>query len=575
MGEAAYTLAIQAFLSNRLGITTGELDVREGVDGVAQIITNVDENGDPTLDSAYLTIRDLSAETKAIALDLNAAFNDTLSTERLTITELPDGTSTVTTVLDEFFQPTDDSITFIVEHGQTMGEALDNAERQALLDYLNRAENDQAVFMQGADALWANVLASPDIPFVNIGGPFDEPYFIVLPNGPYDTSNVGYDSYLQNLAIYDQLMKTMAQSVIDRNGQMVLDAFPDLFTAEGELVDSFVQFAADNNLPIPPKVWLVDFSSIDPAAPLDQLQATVDDLKGVLGEYPAVYYSSLLEPEGGENISAVADALVGVNEELKNHVRSIFMAMVDLEGNEFLIRAEDLDKTNYCYKPNYGCGLPDDFEPLRPEDRAEWYNELAIALGEAVEEPAPGVEPAQFLTGAEATAQILTIVEDKARAEVSSMLPANMVEAAVASAIDLASQQLAILDEGELVVIATVLSADPTNIDKLQGLVEATDRASAVSAACGGTDPTCPVDAYRHVLWSYYLAVEFGPEFAQFVTDTYEDDTIRDTGNTEAEHQMDYANNAVGRTYAAMAPALTDDEILGLMKDDPNAILAA
>ncbi len=44
------------------------------------------------------------------------------------------------------------------------------------------------------------------------------------------------------------------------------------------------------------------------------------------------------------------------------------------------------------------------------------------------------------------------------------------------------------------------------------------------------------------------VAIEkYGPEFAQFVTDAHEQG---DTDNTEAEHQMDYTNNQIGRKYA-------------------------
>ncbi len=60
-------------------------------------------------------------------------------------------------------------------------------------------------------------------------------------------------------------------------------------------------------------------------------------------------------------------------------------------------------------------------------------------------------------------------------------------------------------------------------------------------------NPAVPEDAYRHVLWSYLLTKEYGPEFAKIVTDSHEEG---DMTNTEAEHRMDYANNTIGREYA-------------------------
>ena len=56
-----------------------------------------------------------------------------------------------------------------------------------------------------------------------------------------------------------------------------------------------------------------------------------------------------------------------------------------------------------------------------------------------------------------------------------------------------------------------------------------------------------PEDAYRHVLWSYLLTTNYGPDFAKKVTDAHEEG---DMSNTEAEHEMDYNNNAIGREYA-------------------------
>ena len=83
-------------------------------------------------------------------------------------------------------------------------------------------------------------------------------------------------------------------------------------------------------------------------------------------------------------------------------------------------------------------------------------------------------------------------------------------------------------------------------------------------------DGLVPEDAYRHVLWSYLLTREFGAEFAEKVTDAHE---IGSTTNTEAEHRMDYNNNAVGRSYAEKGVA--EAEILARVRRDPAVIQQA
>ena len=80
-------------------------------------------------------------------------------------------------------------------------------------------------------------------------------------------------------------------------------------------------------------------------------------------------------------------------------------------------------------------------------------------------------------------------------------------------------------------------------------------------------DGSVPEDAYRHVLWSYLLTQEFDAEFAEKVTDAHE---IGSTTNTEAEHRMDYNNNAVGRRYAAEGVA--EPEVLSRVRRDPAVI---
>ena len=86
-------------------------------------------------------------------------------------------------------------------------------------------------------------------------------------------------------------------------------------------------------------------------------------------------------------------------------------------------------------------------------------------------------------------------------------------------------------------------------------------------AACA-KDATVSEDAYRHVLWSFLLTKEFGPEFAKQVTDAHEIGSVK--ANTDAEHRMDYNNNEVGRGYAKAGYA--EDRILELVRTDPQVI---
>ncbi len=76
-----------------------------------------------------------------------------------------------------------------------------------------------------------------------------------------------------------------------------------------------------------------------------------------------------------------------------------------------------------------------------------------------------------------------------------------------------------------------------------------------------------PEDAYRHVLWSFLLTRTYGPEFARRVTDAHE---IGDTGNTEADHRMDYNNNDIGRRYAA--EGVQEAELLGRVRTDGRVV---
>ncbi|HJX30934.1 MAG TPA: hypothetical protein VJ624_03670 [Thermodesulfobacteriota bacterium] len=94
------------------------------------------------------------------------------------------------------------------------------------------------------------------------------------------------------------------------------------------------------------------------------------------------------------------------------------------------------------------------------------------------------------------------------------------------------------------------------------------DYARTQSEAAYAKDATVSEDAYRHVLWSFLLTKEFGPEFARHVTDAHEIGAVKP--NTEADHKMDYNNNKVGRDYAKAGYA--EDLILELVMTDPQVI---
>ncbi len=73
-----------------------------------------------------------------------------------------------------------------------------------------------------------------------------------------------------------------------------------------------------------------------------------------------------------------------------------------------------------------------------------------------------------------------------------------------------------------------------------------------------------PEDAYRHVLWSYLLTLEYGAEFAQVVTNAHEIGSY----NTAEEKAKDRQNNQVGIHYAQ--EGLREDELLARMLSDPR-----
>ncbi len=113
---------------------------------------------------------------------------------------------------------------------------------------------------------------------------------------------------------------------------------------------------------------------------------------------------------------------------------------------------------------------------------------------------------------------------------------------------------------------AALLSVNLVKVPKLLKIMNTAKKESEKFKA----DDGIPEDAYRHVLWSYLLAEEYGPVFAKQITDAHEqgDDT-----NTKAEHRMDYNNNEVGRSYALKQ--YKRHEILTYLLLDPNVIREA
>ncbi len=96
-------------------------------------------------------------------------------------------------------------------------------------------------------------------------------------------------------------------------------------------------------------------------------------------------------------------------------------------------------------------------------------------------------------------------------------------------------------------------------------LLEIKDDAESTSARASQADEEVPQDAYRHILWSYLLTQAYGAEFAEQVGDAHEQG---DTGNTQAEREMDLHNNAIGRKYSD--EGVSRRAVLNRLLADPN-----
>ncbi len=96
-------------------------------------------------------------------------------------------------------------------------------------------------------------------------------------------------------------------------------------------------------------------------------------------------------------------------------------------------------------------------------------------------------------------------------------------------------------------------------------LLQIKETAESRSSRARQKDPSVPEDAYRHILWSYLLAQAFDAEFAEEVGNAHESGN---TGNTEAEREMDLHNNAIGRKYAELG--IKQSEVLQQLMNDPE-----
>lgn len=112
-----------------------------------------------------------------------------------------------------------------------------------------------------------------------------------------------------------------------------------------------------------------------------------------------------------------------------------------------------------------------------------------------------------------------------------------------------------------------LLSSNPI---KTPRLLRIRDEAQEEARQAHQEQAFIPEDAYRHVLWSYLLTEAYGPKFAKEVTDAHE---LGLTDNSEAEHRMDYTNNATGRRYAVSKVKRAD--IIGLLLNDPGVAVEA
>ena len=124
-----------------------------------------------------------------------------------------------------------------------------------------------------------------------------------------------------------------------------------------------------------------------------------------------------------------------------------------------------------------------------------------------------------------------------------------------------------IFDDGLTDAEVNIIAKNPMDAAKLLRIKE---YAETTASQARRRDNTVPVDAYRHVLWSYLLAKEFGERFAMMVTNAHEEDPA---ANTAAERLQDYRNNLMGFQYARQGVA--ESKLLDLVQTDPLVIRTA
>lgn len=114
------------------------------------------------------------------------------------------------------------------------------------------------------------------------------------------------------------------------------------------------------------------------------------------------------------------------------------------------------------------------------------------------------------------------------------------------------------LTEAEIDLLAT-------NVRRAPRLLEIKDDAETISSVARQENDAVPQDTYRHILWSFMLTQEYGAKLAEQVGDAHE---MGDTGNTDAEREMDLHNNAIGRKYAR--EGISAPEVLKRLMADPE-----
>lgn len=108
-----------------------------------------------------------------------------------------------------------------------------------------------------------------------------------------------------------------------------------------------------------------------------------------------------------------------------------------------------------------------------------------------------------------------------------------------------------------------LLSRHPVRAPVLLRIKDYAERAAQRLAA---SDPVYVEDPTRHVLWSYWLARTYGPDFALEVSEAHE----VGSDNSAEESARDRANNELGRAY--VADGKTEGQVVHLIRKDPRLV---